>query len=65
MQGLSKHLFPLSRKRKEWQEAEPSVSISQSETSIDNEQTFSSITASVPDLDDTSTQDSQEADIEV
>lgn len=53
------------RKKNVKQETETSVSVSQSETSVENEQTFSSLTTNAPDVEDTSTQDSQEADIEV
>lgn len=53
------------RKQKD-KDTEPSASMNQSETSIDNElTTLSSLTTSAPDLADTSSQDSQEADIEV
>ena len=53
------------RKQGEKQKAKPAVSVSQSETSLENEPTLSSLATSAPDVDDTSTQDSQEADIEV
>ncbi|XP_067949627.1 bromodomain-containing protein 8-like isoform X2 [Watersipora subatra] len=62
---LSEIWEQIQRKKNVKQETETSVSVSQSETSVENEQTFSSLTTNAPDVEDTSTQDSQEADIEV